>query len=218
MLEIRVQQIVGRVGQLATAGALAAALTAFPVAVSAQEMMGEIPQAIVELSPSDINSWGFAAAVVPVGGTITWTNMGAQAHTATSPDGAFDSGLVEAGGQATIQFDTAGTFAYVCTPHPWMKGFVVVSPDAPSASAVAMVEGNPSDINSWGFATNVPVGASLGWFNFGAQAHTVTATDGSFDTGLVNPGSLASLSFTTPGLFNYVCTPHPWMKGIVVVS
>jgi plastocyanin len=46
----------------------------------------------------------------------------------------------------------------------------------------------------------------------------VTAADGSFDTGLVAPGASATLEFDTPGLFAYVCTPHPWMKGSVAVN
>jgi plastocyanin len=183
----------------------------------ASAQMAPVPQAMVELNASDINSWGFAA-VVPVGGTIAWTNFGAQAHTATSTDGAFDTGMVDPGGQAVVQFDTPGTFAYLCTPHPWMKGFIVVTPDAPGGSNVAMVEGNPSDINTWTFATNVPVGTPVVWTNIGGQAHTVTATDGSFDTGMVDPGGSAPLSFDTPGLFAFICTPHPWMKGSVAVG
>jgi len=194
---------------------LGGALSLMPMVVSAQ--VPPSPQAMVEMSPTDINTWGFAA-VVPVGGAISWTNMGSQAHTVTATDGSFDSGLVAPGETASIQFDAAGTYAYVCTPHPWMKGYVVVSPDASSAPAMAMVEANPSDINSWGFAVNVPAGATVAWTNTGSQAHTVTATDGSFDTGMVTPGSTAPVTFGAAGLFQYVCTPHPWMKGTVVVS
>ncbi|HET6315592.1 MAG TPA: plastocyanin/azurin family copper-binding protein, partial [Chloroflexota bacterium] len=131
---------------------LGVALSAWPLVAVAQP--APTPQAMVELSSSDINSWGFAA-VVPVGGTITWSNMGSQAHTVTSTDGSFDSDLVAPGGSVTLQFDTGGTFAYMCTPHPWMKGFVTVVPFAASSSSMAMGEGDASDINSWGFAANV---------------------------------------------------------------
>jgi nitrite reductase (NO-forming) len=81
-----------------------------------------------------------------------------------------------------------------------------------------MVEGNPSDINSWGFAVSVAAGQSVEWTNTGAQPHTVTSTSGAFDTGMVDPGSTAPLAFDTAGLYPYMCTPHPWMKGVVVVS
>ncbi len=200
---------------LLTSSALGLALGAFPLIASAQD--APPPQAMVELSSSDINSWGFAA-VVPVGGTITWTNMGSQAHSVTASDGSFDSGLVDPGAAATLQFDVPGTYAYVCSPHPWMKGFVVVSPDAPTAPSMAMVEGSPSDINSWAFAVSVSTGRTVAWTNMGTQAHTATSTGGAFDTGMVTPGSTAPVEFDTPGLFPYMCMPHPWMKGVVVVS
>jgi plastocyanin len=194
---------------------LGIALSAWPLVSVAQP--APTPQAMVELSSSDITSWGFAA-VVPVGGTITWSNMGSQAHTVTATDGSFDSGLVDPGGSVTLHFDTGGTFAYMCTPHPWMKGFVTVVPFAASSSSMAMVEGDASDINSWGFAANVAAGQSIEWTNTGQQAHTVTSTSGAFDTGMVSPGSTAPLVFDTPGLYPYLCVPHPWMKGVVVVS
>jgi plastocyanin len=208
-------EVLRRTGLLLTAGLVGISLAVVPVVVSAQR--APLPQAMVEANPTDINSWGFSA-VVPVGGTITWTNMGAQAHSVTATDGSFDAGLVDPGGSASIEFDTAGTFAYVCTPHPWMRGVVTVSPDATTGAQMAMVEGNPSDINSWGFAVSVSAGQMVSWTNMGSQAHSATAADGSFDTGLVAPGASAPLEFDTPGVYAYTCTPHPWMKGNVAVN
>jgi plastocyanin len=204
-----------RTGLVLTAGLLAVSLAALPIVASAQQ--APLPQAMVELNPSDINTWGFSA-VVPVGGSITWTNMGAQGHSVTSTDGSFDTGLVAPGSSASIEFDAEGSFSYVCMPHPWMKGSVTVTTDATTGSQMAMVEGNPSDINSWGFAVSVPAGQSAAWTNMGSQAHSVTAADGSFDSGLVSPGSTVPLEFDTPGVYAYTCTPHPWMKGNVVVN
>jgi plastocyanin len=204
-----------RVGLLVTAGLLGVALTAVPAVAVAQSNVA--PAAMAEGNPTDINSWNFAARV-PTGGTITWSNQGSQGHSVTASDGSFDSGIVAPGTSATIEFDTPGVYAYVCTPHPWMKGSVLVSDDAPSASSMAMVEGNISDINSWGFAVSVSAGGSVNWMNLGSQAHTVTAADGSFDTGMVAPGSSAQLEFDTPGIYAYACTPHPWMKGNVAVN
>jgi len=202
-------------GLLGIAGLLAIALTAFPAVATAQT--NPTPVAMTEASPTDINAWGFAA-VVPVGGMVTWTNMGSQAHTVTASDGSFDTGLVNQDASASIEFDTPGVFAYTCSPHPWMKGFVVVTADAPGPTPMAMIEGNRSDINSWGFGPSIAAGTSVTWTNLGAQAHTVTAPDGSFDTGLVAPGSTGQVEFDTPGIFSYACTPHPWMKGSVTVN
>ena len=60
------------------------------------------------------------------GTTIIWENRDAVAHTSTSDDAAWDSGLIEGGRSWSHTFGVAGTFAYHCTPHPFMKAVVVV--------------------------------------------------------------------------------------------
>src|ERR1700730_7477073 len=64
---------------------------------------------------------------VPVGTTLTWKNDGSVIHTATAADGSWDTGDISGGGgTASVTFDTAGTFTFNCTPHPWMVGRVIV--------------------------------------------------------------------------------------------
>jgi plastocyanin len=64
---------------------------------------------------------------VPVGMTVTWKNTTQVAHTVTSDDGAsFDSGIVPAGGTFTFTFSKAGSYAYHCDIHPYMKATIVV--------------------------------------------------------------------------------------------
>jgi LPXTG-motif cell wall-anchored protein len=48
--------------------------------------------------------------------------------------------------------------------------------------------------------------------------HTATAEDGSFDTGTLRKGESGSATFTQAGTINYICSPHPYMKGKVVVQ
>ena len=64
----------------------------------------------------------------------------------------------------------------------------------------------------------VPAGTTVTWTNRGQVTHTVTANDRSFDTGDIDSGGKASLTFTRPGTYPYHCTPHPFMKGVVVVK
>ena len=73
-----------------------------------------------------IKDFDFAPASVTVnqGDTVTWTNQGPTGHSATG-DG-FDTGIMDAGQSGSHTFDTAGTFSYICTPHPNMKGTVIV--------------------------------------------------------------------------------------------
>jgi plastocyanin len=63
---------------------------------------------------------------VNVGDTVTWSNDGPTPHSATSTDGVWDTGIMNAGQSGSHTFTEAGTFAYICTPHPNMKGTIVV--------------------------------------------------------------------------------------------
>ncbi|HET8821002.1 MAG TPA: cupredoxin family copper-binding protein [Thermoleophilaceae bacterium] len=63
---------------------------------------------------------------VDVGDTVTWVNNGPTPHSATSSSGAFDTGIFPAGESRSHTFNEAGTFSYICTPHPNMRGTVVV--------------------------------------------------------------------------------------------
>lgn len=63
---------------------------------------------------------------VAAGTTVVWTNGGQVVHTVTAEDGSFDSGPIEAGGRRGVTFSRAGTFPFHCTPHPFMRGEVVV--------------------------------------------------------------------------------------------
>jgi plastocyanin len=59
-------------------------------------------------------------------------------------------------------------------------------------------------------------GGAVTWTTEGSLEHSVTAQDGSFD-GMVIRDQPFTMTFNTPGVFSYTCTPHPWMKGSVTV-
>jgi plastocyanin len=65
--------------------------------------------------------------------------------------------------------------------------------------------------------TTVTVGETVTWRNTTLLPHTVTALDGTFDSGKMNGGESFSVTFTKPGTFLYKCLIHPTMKGTVVV-
>jgi plastocyanin len=67
-----------------------------------------------------------ARLVVEAGTTIVWTNGGQVIHTVTAEDGSFDSGTIESGEQRALLFARPGRFPFHCTPHPFMRGEVVV--------------------------------------------------------------------------------------------
>jgi plastocyanin len=64
----------------------------------------------------------------------------------------------------------------------------------------------------------VKVGTTVTWTNDDNQMHTVTAVDGSFDSGFVEQGNSFSYTFAETGEFEYYCLPHPWMRAKVIVE
>ncbi len=55
--------------------------------------------------------------------------------------------------------------------------------------------------------------------NKDAVTHTVTATDGSFDSKDIGAGKSWTYTFPTAGTFTYYCIYHStWMRGTVVVE
>ena len=69
----------------------------------------------------------------------------------------------------------------------------------------------------------VPAGSEVRWLNSGHSPHTVTADDGSFDSGVLQTGAEFEHTFSTPGVFRFTCLLHGkpggiGMTGIVVVG
>ena len=68
---------------------------------------------------------------VAVGTKVTFTNEDSAPHTATSgpspnADGVFETGTLKKGQSKAVRLTKAGTFAYYCAIHPFMKATVVV--------------------------------------------------------------------------------------------
>jgi len=64
--------------------------------------------------------------VIGVNNTVTWVNDDNAPHTVIGADGLFSSGNLNPGQTFTYTFTTAGSYAYYCSYHPWMKGTVIV--------------------------------------------------------------------------------------------
>ncbi len=65
-------------------------------------------------------------------------------------------------------------------------------------------------------------GQTVEWTNEGHMPHTVTADDGSWDSGDLQPGASFSRTFDTPGIYTYYCryhgSPGAGMIGTVAVG
>lgn len=64
----------------------------------------------------------------------------------------------------------------------------------------------------------VAKGTKVTWVNNDGAAHTVTADDGSFNSGNLTNSKSFSQTFNTPGTYKYHCTLHSGMTGVVIVT
>ena len=199
-----------------------------------------VPPAPAGPAGISIVDFGFepGSRAVAAGTTVTWTNVGAAPHTVAATGGAFESGFLITGDTFANTFATPGSFSYFCTLHPAMRGTIVVTGATTGSSPPPTAEPTPSnslpdpgsprrptgpsDIsiidNAFSPLTRtIATGATLRWTNGGNLPHTVTARDSSFDSGFLSPGGSFQRTFVSPGVFDYFCTIHPGMKGVITV-
>lgn len=187
---------------------------------------GEVPAGSIEVRIVNDDADGFSPATLTVdqGQSVSFVNADGDDHTATGSG--FNTGIIASGGVATVTLDTPGTFAYACQIHPEMTGSIAVRDAAgnvPPPSQAAPVPAGATTIPIAGFAfrpasITVPAGTTVAWTNADSAPHTVTALDGSFDSGIFDPGGGFAWKFTSPGAFAYQCALHPQMQGEVVVT
>jgi len=214
---------------LALAGAL------LPVPAAARP--GPLATAAAQSTPSKdakIVNFDFEprTLTIDVGTAVKWTNTGDRPHTATDRGGTFDTRPISPGATGSVVFSAPGVYSYFCRINPLkMNGVVVVKQGRTPARAQRVQALDP------GFAGNafkfdpagltVPTGTTIVLANVGGKPHTLTADDGSFDTGVVNPGAEGgrfagnntSFTLTKPGTFRFHCEVHAQrMKGVFKVE
>lgn len=92
---------------------------------------------------------------------------------------------------------------------------------AASSAGGAAESTDKIDISDFKFdpeTVTVKAGTEVTWTNSDDAAHTATADDSSFDTGDMDKGDSASVTFDKPGTFTYYCRFHPFMKATVEVQ
>lgn len=87
-----------------------------------------------------------------------------------------------------------------------------------------LCEGSPANviqIRNFAFVQSsltVSPGTKVTWVNCDTETHTSTSDTNAWDSGALTPGSSFERTFTASGSFPFHCTPHPSMKGTVVVQ
>jgi plastocyanin len=101
--------------------ALAAAVLA-PAAI--------FPTTFVQAAETEVNIDQFTfypqRISVKAGTTVTWTNEDDVPHTVASSIKFFKSKTLDTADKFSFTFTTPGTYAYICSVHPYMTGAVVV--------------------------------------------------------------------------------------------
>jgi plastocyanin len=48
--------------------------------------------------------------------------------------------------------------------------------------------------------------------------HSIHGDSGEFSSPTMDTGDFYAFTFTKKGTIHYSCTPHPWMKGTIIVQ
>ena len=107
----------------------------------------------------------------------------------------------------------------------------------PKGSANPEVDITKLGPKQWYLPRELLIGANdtVTWINQDTEAHTVTSgagagmeslvnvnkkgtPTGDFNSGLFKSGQSWTHTFTKPGVYNYFCTIHPWMEGVISVK
>jgi plastocyanin len=94
-------------------------------------------------------------------------------------------------------------------------GYAASPSPAPAASPSLVT------IKDFGFSPStvkIHVGDTVRWKNNDSVSHTATSTSKGFDSGNLDNGQSFSFTFTKSGSYSYVCSYHPSMTGIVIVT
>lgn len=97
-------------------------------------------------------------------------------------------------------------------------GWTSICPGFSGGTTVSML-----DSCYTGTAHFAPAGMALTISNDGELPHTFTATDGTFDSGVVEPGEIYRLTIDEPGVVKVFCTLHgtadgSGMAGVLIVG
>ena len=64
----------------------------------------------------------------------------------------------------------------------------------------------------------IAVGKTVQFINVDEEPHTATATDGTFNSKALDTNQTWNYTATKPGIYPYICSVHPFMKGTLTVT
>ena len=157
--------------------------------------------------PGEAVAWGAALQLAIPYSPHTLSLQVTNTTTGTLQGASRGGGKVRGGFEFTIPFTLS---RYFRRSHPGAGG----------AGAAVPANATRAEMRQMAFAPDhieITAGTTLVWTNQDQLVHTVTADDSSWTSGDVAPGASWSRSFATPGTYAFHCTPHPFMKGVIIV-
>lgn len=119
---------------------------------------------------------------------------------------------------ALAQVDAPGDVTQAGEPGPdGGPARAVLGVDPTTASAEVPPEVGAADFLFGPGHLVIESGVTVTWTITGEVPHSITATDGSFNSGTLGPGERYQRTFDHPGMYAYVCAFHPQMIGLVEV-
>ena len=175
-----------------------------------------VPDAVVPLNPAQADSV-----------LVTLTQPGVflfHCHVVQHADAGMIGLLVVLPSNGTISsIPQASNSIYTLTTNNTTTSAVSLTTLTPTKGArVSILPNAANNETSPGYSPDVihvviGVNNTVTWTNNDQAAHTVTALDLSFDSGLLQPGQIYVHTFTAAGTYQYHCQIHSWMTGTVIV-
>ena len=107
-----------------------------------------------------------------------------------------------------------------CVAVPFSAGILVAAAISfPVISAPA--PDSKVEIDNFAFSPariSVKAGTTVAWLNADDTPHTVASSSKLFKSKVLDTDGSFSFTFTTPGMYEYFCSLHPYMTGTVVVE
>lgn len=75
-----------------------------------------------------IHNFAFSpnSLTISAGSVVTWKNLDGEPHTVVSGQGLFRSDALDENDSYSFKFDKPGTYGFICSIHPQMRGTIVV--------------------------------------------------------------------------------------------
>jgi plastocyanin len=154
-----------------------------------------------------------AAYKLVSGNSASFDKVAAGDHTLTVQLVGNDHKPIEPAVKQVIHFKTvSGTMDYSSKPSG-----TETKPSAPPAAGKTY----SMELSGYAFSQQsltIEAGSTVTFTNRDEVGHTVTAKDGTFDSGLLSTGKSYTATFSKPGTYVVYCKPHPKMTATIIVK